>query len=140
MTTAIASKFVSPAFTAANAAVRSAQTVRPYDAFSTFAPLWTLFRFVLIAAPTLYFEYGAYARWRASEATRISSSSPGPISLAGAGTYAGSALGCRRVTRTRRMRLPSIVSTTKRAPAASNDSPWRGKRPSCAVTKPPSVS
>ena len=60
MTIAIASQsFVSPDATAANAAQRSAQTVRPYETFSTFAPEWILFRLVRIAAPTLYFEYGA---------------------------------------------------------------------------------
>src|SRR6185503_5722624 len=56
----------SSSMTMANAAVRTAHTVNPYEAFSTFAPLCTLFRLVRIAAPTLYFEYGAWARWRAS--------------------------------------------------------------------------
>ncbi len=64
MTMAIASNSLSPALTAANAAVRSAHTVSPYEAFSTFAPACTLLRFVRMAAPTLYFEYGAWARWR----------------------------------------------------------------------------
>src|SRR5262245_60710959 len=58
--TAIATQFFdSPAATALTTADRSAQIVRPYEAFSTLQPVKILPEAVNSAAPTLNFEYGA---------------------------------------------------------------------------------
>src|SRR5689334_6962383 len=58
----------SPSESALRSATRSAQTVRPYDAFSTLQPPKTRPARVRSAAPTLKPEYGAMARSRAARA------------------------------------------------------------------------
>src|SRR4029079_3250587 len=67
-TTATARIRFAPAATAAATALRSAQTVRPYDAFSTLQPACTRPRSSSTAAPTRNFEYGACARSRTARA------------------------------------------------------------------------
>src|SRR6187401_672553 len=57
-----------PSVSALSKATRSAQTVSPYVAFSTLAPVMTVPSRVSSAAPTLKCEYGATARSRASRA------------------------------------------------------------------------
>src|SRR5712664_3172669 len=61
VTTAIASKPRSPSLIALKMAMRSAQTVRPYVAFSTLQPPKILPEVARSAAPTRKFEYGACA-------------------------------------------------------------------------------
>ncbi|GAG72392.1 unnamed protein product, partial [marine sediment metagenome] len=53
--------FFKPFETAFEIATLSAQIVKPYDEFSTLQPLYTFPDLVNKAAPTLKFEYGAYA-------------------------------------------------------------------------------
>jgi hypothetical protein len=65
----------SPAATAEKIAVRSAQIVKPYEAFSTLQPRNSLSSGVRNAAPTRNFEYGANARRRAANAASTSSRS-----------------------------------------------------------------
>ena len=66
-----------PSEIALNTATRSAQSVSPYDAFSTLQPVTTAPSVARNAAPTLNLEYGACARSRASRAMLASSRSPG---------------------------------------------------------------
>src|SRR5229473_2969661 len=61
VTTAMASKPRSPSLIALNMAMRSAQTVRPYVAFSTLHPPKIRPEVRRSAAPTRKFEYGAWA-------------------------------------------------------------------------------
>src|SRR5439155_24190226 len=61
VTTAMASKPRSPSLIAVKMAMRSAQTVRPYVAFSTLQPPKILPEVARSAAPTRKFEYGAWA-------------------------------------------------------------------------------
>src|SRR3981081_2281757 len=58
VTTEMASKPRSPAFMALKVSMRSAQTVRPYVAFSTLQPPKILPEVARRAAPTRKFEYG----------------------------------------------------------------------------------
>src|ERR1700722_17878215 len=58
--------------TAVKIAVRSAQLVMPYDAFSTLQPRKILSVVVSSAAPTLNFEYGACAFFMARFAAALS--------------------------------------------------------------------
>ena len=75
VTTAHAIGSRSPAAIIVMTAARSAQIVAPNDAFSTFVPTKMLPFFVAIAAPTAYFEYGEYDRFRTSFASWTSTSS-----------------------------------------------------------------
>jgi hypothetical protein len=61
-----------PSATARWIAARSAQTDRPYEAFSTLHAVTTAPDAVDTAAPTRNCEYGAYARRRAVRAARTS--------------------------------------------------------------------
>jgi CNT family concentrative nucleoside transporter len=65
---AMATNLRLPAATALNTAVRSAQIVKPYEAFSTLQPTKIWPSSVSSAAPTKNLEYGAYAPVRASSA------------------------------------------------------------------------
>lgn len=65
----------SPAATAEKMAVRSAQIVSPYEAFSTLQPQNSLPSGVRSAAPTRKCEYGAKARSRADNAASTNSRS-----------------------------------------------------------------
>src|SRR6267142_1512238 len=71
VTTAMASKPRSPSLMALKMAMRSAQTVRPYVAFSTLQPPKILPDVARRAAPTLKLEYGAWALSRACLAAPI---------------------------------------------------------------------
>src|SRR5207302_5908004 len=62
------------------------------------------------------------------------------VLVAGPQAQTGSGLAAIFDTRTRRIRRPSMLSTTNRAPPDCTDSPTRGKCPSCATRNPPSVS
>src|SRR4051812_843916 len=88
--TAIASIRPAPASTAATTAFLSAQRVRPYEAFSTFAPV-KIRPPARTAAPTRNPEYGQYAAWLAARAASSSSSSRAAIgeSLSGRWTVDG---------------------------------------------------
>ena len=59
--TAIVLIFFSPSDIALTTATSSAQTEAGYDAFSMLHPEYTFPESVIKAAPTLKFEYGAYA-------------------------------------------------------------------------------
>src|SRR5262245_54261150 len=74
LATAIATNSFSPAATAAPAATRSAQFVRPKEAFSTLTPTKILPLAVRSAAPTGKLEYGQYASRCAWSAAPINSS------------------------------------------------------------------
>src|SRR5713226_9864145 len=71
VTTEIASKPRSPSLMALKMATRSAQTVRPYVAFSTLQPPKILPEVARSAAPTRKLEYGACAFSRACLAAEI---------------------------------------------------------------------
>src|SRR6202030_3503259 len=71
VTTAMASKPRSPSLMALKMATRSAQTVRPYVAFSTLQPPKILPEVARRAAPTRKLEYGAWAFSRACLAATI---------------------------------------------------------------------
>src|SRR6266403_226372 len=71
VTTAMASKPRSPSLMALKMAIRSAQTVRPYVAFSTLQPPKNLPEVARSAAPTRKLEYGACAFSRACLAAEI---------------------------------------------------------------------
>ena len=59
--TAIVSILFSPSDIALTTATSSAQTVAGYDAFSILQPVYIFPESVISAAPTLKFDYGAYA-------------------------------------------------------------------------------
>src|SRR6266849_8426776 len=71
VTTAMASKPRSPSLMALKMAMRAAQTVRPYVAFSTLQPPKILPEAARSAAPTRKLEYGAWALSRACLAAPI---------------------------------------------------------------------
>src|SRR6267378_1045830 len=71
VTTAMASQPRSPSLIALKMAMRSAQTVRPYVAFSTLQPPKILPEVARSAAPTRKLEYGACAFSRACFAAEI---------------------------------------------------------------------
>src|SRR5437899_205289 len=71
--TAIIVNSRSPSERALSSATRSAQTVRPYDAFSTLQPEKIVPVRERSAAPTRKFEYGATANSRAARAAATSS-------------------------------------------------------------------
>jgi hypothetical protein len=74
VTTAIASNFRSPSLIALKIATRSAHTVNPYVAFSTFEPPNIFPEAVRNAAPTLNLENGACAFSRAALAAETNES------------------------------------------------------------------
>src|SRR5690606_19721934 len=69
VTSASATRPRIPRATAENTATRSAQTVRPYEAFSTLHPVATAPSTESTAAPTRNREYGAYATRSAARAS-----------------------------------------------------------------------
>src|SRR5687767_4018807 len=75
----MAAKARSPSDKAFSSATRSAQTVRPYEAFSTLQPPYTRPSAVISAAPTLKPEYGATACSRACRAAVTSAAASKPL-------------------------------------------------------------
>src|SRR6266446_10749731 len=84
VTTEMASKPRSPSLIALKMAMRSAQTVRPYVAFSTLQPPKILPEVARRAAPTRKLEYGACAFSRACFAAEIKMSFSPTLSPPGA--------------------------------------------------------
>ena len=73
-TTATRRNWRAPSETALKTATRSAQSVRPYEAFSTLQPVWMRLAESSSAAPTWKWENGAWAFRRALSAASTSGS------------------------------------------------------------------